>query len=90
MSTDRRAILHLVALGRITPAEAQRLLTVWNQGRESLLALAGGILIACLAQLPLRELFPGVAHAFHSLVAGNLLSLHTAQSLVTHLLRGAL
>jgi len=48
MLTDRRAILHLVALGRITPAEAERLLAAWNEGRESLLALTGCILIACL------------------------------------------
>jgi hypothetical protein len=90
MPADRRAILHLVALGRITPAEAERLLAAWNEGRESLLALTGCILIACLAQLHLHELLPGAAHAFHSLGAGNLLSLHTAQSLVTHLLRGVL
>jgi len=44
MQTDRRSILHLVALGRITPAEAERLLIAWNEGREVVWGL-----IACIA-----------------------------------------
>lgn len=36
MNTNRRTILHQVALGRITPIEAERLLIAWNDGRENL------------------------------------------------------
>jgi len=39
MQTDRRAILTLVALGRITAAEAERLLLALNAGREGLWVL---------------------------------------------------
>ena len=35
MQTDRRTILALVASGRITPAEAERLLAHANEGRET-------------------------------------------------------
>jgi hypothetical protein len=43
MHTDRSAILSLVALGRITPREAERLLAVWPEGDESILRLALGL-----------------------------------------------
>ncbi|MDR3726218.1 MAG: hypothetical protein P4K86_04155 [Terracidiphilus sp.] len=88
MQTDRRILLHLVALGRITPAEAERLLTVWNQGRENLWALSGAVLIACLALLRLPELLPSLVHVAHSLWVGNLNFLRHALSLFTQLLGG--
>lgn len=34
MNNDRRAILSLVAAGRITAQEAERLLALWNDDRE--------------------------------------------------------
>lgn len=40
MHTDRSAILSLVALGRITPQEAERLLAVWRDGDDTILRLA--------------------------------------------------
>jgi len=88
MQTDRRILLHLVALGRISPAEAERLLTVWNQGREDLWALSGAVLIACLALIRLPELLPRLAPIAHSLWAGNPNFLRHALSLFTHLLGG--
>ena len=48
MHTDRSAILSLVAIGRITPREAERLLAVWPDGDEAVLQLA-----LCLAFLGL-------------------------------------
>ena len=63
MNTDLRAILALIAMGRITPAEAERLLAVWNEGRETAWILAFSVALACLAQfntnsmLPLMQLF---------------------------------
>ncbi len=35
MSGDRKQILGMVAAGRITPWEAERLLMAWNEERES-------------------------------------------------------
>jgi hypothetical protein len=43
MKNDRRTILSLVALGRITPYQAERLLIACNESREGLW------LIACAA-----------------------------------------
>ena len=48
MESDRRAILSLVALGRITPAEAERLLIAWNEGREGLWIFTVCIALALL------------------------------------------
>jgi hypothetical protein len=35
MNTDRRVILALIAMGRITPAEAERLLAAWDESFET-------------------------------------------------------
>jgi hypothetical protein len=35
MEKERQIILSLIALGRITPREAERLLAVWSLGRKS-------------------------------------------------------
>ena len=40
MDADRGAILSMVATGRITPREAERLLAVWRDGDETILRLA--------------------------------------------------
>ena len=62
MNSDRRTILALIALGRITPAQAERLLAVANDGRETAMILALCLAYACLAQLHLHELLPGLMH----------------------------
>jgi hypothetical protein len=79
MQTDRRAILHLVAVGRISPSEAERLLIAWNEGREAQWALAACVVIALVAQLKPQEWLPGVWA-----------SLHPAILLVNHLIGGIL
>jgi hypothetical protein len=48
MHTDRSAILSLVALGRITPREAERLLAVWRDGDETILLVALCLAFAAL------------------------------------------
>lgn len=50
MHTSRRELLQLIAMGRISPAEAERLIAVWNEGRETFLVLFGCLLIVLLAQ----------------------------------------
>lgn len=62
MNTDRRAILALIAMGRITPAEAERLLAMWNESRETAWILAASVAFALLAQLHLHDLVPMLNH----------------------------
>jgi len=62
MNTDRRAILALIAMGRITTAEAERLLAAWNESRETAWILAGSFGLALLAQLHPHELVPMLKH----------------------------
>jgi len=66
MNTDRRAILSLVAMGRITAAEAERLLAAWNESRETAWIVGLCLAFACLAQLHLRELLPILMHFFNA------------------------
>jgi hypothetical protein len=77
MQTDRRSILHLVALDRITPTEAERLLIAWNDGKETRWILASCLAVAVLSQLHINTLLP---EKFDSLAHG--------LKLVTHLLGG--
>ena len=51
MSRDRRTILQMVALGRLSPGEAERLLLVWNEGRETAWIIAGCLALALIAAL---------------------------------------
>jgi len=67
MQKERQAILSLIALGRITPREAERLLAAGNSCREELWVM-GACVAACLAQgLPalatLAQSLPGIHHA---------------------------
>jgi hypothetical protein len=84
MTTDRHTILALIATGRITAAEAERLLVAWNEGRETAWILVFSVVVVCLGQLrghPLSELtnffnpqIPALAgalrHAFTDLMGG--------------------
>jgi hypothetical protein len=55
MDTEHSAILSLVASGRITPREAERLLAAWRDGEDTILRLA-----LCLAFVAL--LLPDVGN----------------------------
>jgi hypothetical protein len=90
MQTDRRAILSLVALGRITPAEAERLLIAWNQGWESVLVCAACIAAALLAQLDPNQVLPGLVHLAQALISGRVIPLHHALAVVCRLFGGTL
>ena len=50
MSTERQAIVGLVAAGRITASEAERLLRTFNDGREGFWIVLA-CLIVCIAQV---------------------------------------
>ena len=65
MYRERQAILSLIALGRITPREAERLLAAWNVGREE-----RWIIGAC-AMASLAQWFPSLAQLAHTFLSGH-------------------
>jgi hypothetical protein len=84
MKSERQTILSLLALGRITPRDAERLLAAWNAGREELWAIvvcAG----ACIA-----ESLPALGRLVHTLLPGGISELIHAASAVTYRIGGAL
>jgi hypothetical protein len=90
MQTDRRAILSLVALGRISPSEAERLLVAWNQGWETFWVGAACIAAVLLAQFDATQALPGLAHFAQSLLSGRIFPLHHALVLLSHFFGGSL
>jgi hypothetical protein len=86
MRNHRRAILSLVALGRVTPAEAERLIVACNEGREVRWIFAACIAVALAAQLNLQPGLAALAHLAHSLLAGG--TLHRALALLANITGG--
>jgi len=70
MHRERQAILSLIALGKITPREAERLLAAWNAGREEFWICVVCV-AACFAQfLPeLGRIAPFWLPMHHALAA---------------------
>jgi hypothetical protein len=83
MNTDRRAILSLVAMGRITAAEAERLLAAWNESHETAWIVGLCLAFACLAQLHLRELLPILMHFCSAQIPALAEAVHNALSPIT-------
>ncbi|HUB52473.1 MAG TPA: hypothetical protein VL986_10015 [Terracidiphilus sp.] len=77
MYTNRRAILFLVANGRITSAEAERLIAACACDREAWWLLAGCALCAGMVQLQ-PHAFSGAMHLFRSMIDGSIPALHHA------------
>ena len=59
---DRRAILSLIALGRVTPPEAERLLAVTAEEDELILRLAVCLAVVWLALPQIHQLWAGLNH----------------------------
>lgn len=89
MDKDRRTILSLVAMGRITATEAERLLAAWNDGRETAWIFGLCLALAVLGQLHLREFSPILMHLFNE-QAPAMAALHHVLSPITDLWRGLL
>jgi hypothetical protein len=83
MNTDRRTILSLIAMGRITAAEAERLLVAWNESRETAWIFGLCLAFACLAQLHLRELLPILMHFCSAQIPALAETVHNALSPIT-------
>ena len=62
MRNDRRAILSLVAIGRITPSEAERLLIACNTGRDGFWIFAACVAAALFTLVP-HQGFAALLHA---------------------------
>ena len=90
MNSDRRVILSLVAAGRITAAEAERLLVAWNDSRETAWILLLCLAFACLAQLHLHEILPNLMHFFNAQIPALAEAVQHALSPINELLGGLL
>lgn len=90
MNTDRRAILSLIAMGRITPREAERLLTVWSDRDEVTLWLAVLLAIVWLLLPHTNEIFAGLASVLDIMGPRYLACWHHAASMVSGLFGGRL
>jgi hypothetical protein len=90
MYTDRRVILNLIAMGRITPAEAERLLATWNESRETAWILAFCLAVFSLAQINVHLLQPALVHLFNTQLPALVEALRHALSPVTDLIGGLL
>jgi hypothetical protein len=88
MSSDRRVILHLLAQGRITPSEAERLFIAGNEGRELMWMLVACISVTVLAQVHLREFLPDLLYLAHALLPAASLTLDRTLSVFNQVLGG--
>jgi hypothetical protein len=84
MNTDRRTILSLVALGRISPAEAERLLIVWNEGWDNSWLFIALIVALVMAVFDLPQALTSLAHFAQSLLSGREITLHHLLAQVCH------
>ncbi len=72
MDTACRAILQLVAQGRLTPLDAERLLRTWNDRRETAWVMACVAVIAVAGQMHASAaLAVPLAHIGHALLRVN-------------------
>jgi hypothetical protein len=67
MWKDRRTVLQMVALGRMTAAEAERMLMLWSTEREDLCVIAGCMVLAVLGELHGRAGTSGAAPSMAAL-----------------------
>lgn len=85
MRNDRRDILSLVALGRITPSEAERLIIVCNAARDGFWIIATCVAAMLFILVPHQGL-AALLHVSRVLLADD--SLHHAMSFIHHLSGG--
>ena len=78
MPSDRRAILQLLASGRIDSAQAERLLVIVSEERETAWLLAGCAAVAAVAQI--HALVPDIVGLCKAALAAGFPALHHALS----------
>ena len=77
MQKERQIILSMIALGRITPREAERLLAAWSLSREEIWVIA-----ACVTA-SLTQIAPELVRMVHTLLPEGLPGLHHAVMAIT-------
>ncbi|HKF46910.1 MAG TPA: hypothetical protein VKB38_06090 [Terracidiphilus sp.] len=77
MLSTRRGILSLVAAGRISAAEGERLLAAWNDGREGLWIAVACVLV-CAAQMHLHILPGEMIHFAREVAREGMGAVHNA------------
>jgi len=80
MNNDRRAILSMVAMGRITPRDAERLIAVSPGSDDALVRLALCLAFAWLVLSQLSGVLAAFTRTFLALLPGT----HHAVACVTH------
>jgi hypothetical protein len=85
MRNDRRAILSLVALGRITPSETERLLIACNVSRDGFWIFAACVAATLFTTVPHQGL-AALLHVSRVVLADD--SLHHTVSFIHHLSGG--
>lgn len=90
MNSDRRTILSLIAMGRITPREAERLLAMGPDPDEAVLKVAIGCAIAWLALPEVCGIVAGLAHTIHALAPGLFAAGHQTLAVFTRMLGGTI
>jgi hypothetical protein len=90
MNTKRGAILSLVALGRITPAEAESLLSVCPDHDEIITRFAICLAVVWMVLPDLHALFTGFAHALMALMPRHVAVAHPALACFTNWIGGVL
>jgi hypothetical protein len=87
---DRRAIFSLIAMGRITPAQAERLLAVSSERSETAFVLVACVAGLLLMQVHGHDLAWRISQLVRSLLPEITASAHQLQHLVNRLLGGLL
>jgi hypothetical protein len=90
MQTDRRTILSLVATGRITSTEAERLLVLSNERAETIWTLAVCFAAVLLLKSPSDQLLSGIFDMFRVLPAAIPRAIHQVQIVLTQVIGGIL
>ena len=85
MNSDRRLILSLIASGRITAREAERLIAVANESRETAWILASCVAVTCLAGMHLHGFATDLVHFLNTQIPVLAGALHQALSPITDL-----
>jgi hypothetical protein len=81
MRSERRAILALMAAGRISASEAERLLRAWNERFEGLW-IATLCVLVCVAQLHWQISLDGFERFVHDMAREGLSAFTAAASLL--------
>lgn len=88
MGRNRQQLLDLIAMGRLSPAEAERLILAWNEGRETVWALAACVVVSLPAQLNLQHWLPALLLGMNALLVQSTSLAHQTVLLLNDVMGG--